>query len=421
MAFGPSEWALRLVPFLGSVAGLVGFAWLCRRMLPGGAAVLGVGLFAVAPYLISYAAECKQYATDAAIGVGLFAAAHGLLYGERGARRWAVLAAAGAGAVWFSHPAAFVLGGIGTALIADAVVTRDRRRALAAAAAAGCWLLSFGACYLTTLKQLGNNQYLLGYWTGHFLPLPPKSAGDLGWLADHFFALFTYPGGLGGAEMKVGGVAAVLFLVGVVAFWRDRRPVAVAVVLPGLLALIASGLHKYPFSGRLLLFLVPLVLLGVARGAWAVATALRPTQPLAAAAVLGLLVLAPAAETCQQLRNPNRYEQLRPVLADVSARWQPGDKVYLYYGGIPAFLYYTRETPFPPGVVFGNSHRGERTGYRDELRKLAGEPRVWVVFSHRHGTEESLIRAYAEGLGECREEISHPGARAFRFDFSPSR
>jgi hypothetical protein len=193
--------------------------------------------------------------------------------------------------------------------------------------------------------------------------------------------------------------------------------VAVAIVLPAVLALLASGVHKYPFAGRLLLFLVPLMLLAVGRGAWAVASALRPSQPFAAALVVGLLLLAPLLETYQQVRRPMRCEQLTEVLADVKARLEPGDKVYLYYGGVPAFTFYTREAPFPGNVILGNEHRGRRTAYRDELRELAGEPRVWIVFSHRHQAEESLLRAYADGLGECRDEFHRSGATAFLYDF----
>ena len=120
-----------------------------------------------------------------------------------GFRRWAVLAASGAAAVWFSHPVAFVLGGIGTSLFLDAIAARDRRRALACAATIACWLASFGLCYLVSLRQLGNNQYLLDYWASHFLPLPPTGQGDLLWLADHFFTFLAYPGGLGGTEIKI--------------------------------------------------------------------------------------------------------------------------------------------------------------------------------------------------------------------------
>ena len=347
----------------------------------------------------------------------MFAASIALLHGKHGFRRWAVLAAAGAVAVWFSHPVAFVLGGIGTALFLDALVAKDRRRTFACLATIACWLASFGLCYFVCLQHLESNQYLLDYWAGHFLALPPASQGDLIWLADHFFSFLAYPGGLGGTEVKAGGIAAALCLIGVVAMARERWPVAAALALPALLALLASGLQKYPFAGRLLLFLVPLMLLAVARGAWSVYSALRPSQPFAAIVLIGLLFLAPAVETYQSFRRPPRYEQILPVLAAVRAEWQPGDKVYVYYGAVPAFTFYTREHAFPPGVILGTEHREARTEYRDELVKLAGQQRVWIIFSHPHQSEESLIRAYAEGLGECKREIIQPGSAALLFDF----
>lgn len=416
---GASAVGLRLVPFVGSALGLVGFAWLAGRSLPRPAAVLAVGLFSASPFLISYAAECKQYATDAALTIGLFAAAVGLLHGGSGFRRWAVLAVAGAAAVWFSHPAAFVLGGIGTALLADAAVKKDRTRFLAACGTVGFWLVSFAACYLLSLKQLGGNQYLLTYWDGHFLPLPPKSPGDVAWLCDHFFAPFAYPGGLGGTEIRAGGIAAALFVVGVWGMVKDRWPVAVAVMLPGAFALLASGLHKYPFAGRLLLFLVPLMVLGVARGAWMVGSALGRAQPVAAVALLAVLVAAPCLETYQELRKPMRYEQLEPLLSELRGEWQPGDRMYVYYGAVPAFTFYTREAPFPAdAVVIGSEARKDRTEHRTQLAAFKGARRVWLVFSHRHRHEESDITAYAEGLGRCQKVLTGPGTAAYLFDFT---
>lgn len=417
--FGPTELGLRFVPFIGSVLGLVAFAWVSRRLLPAAAAVLATGLFAVSPFLISYSAECKQYAIDAALTVGLFAVSAGLLRGERGVARYLALAVAGAIAVWFSHPAAFVLGGIGTALLAEAVVSRNRSWFVSAALTVGCWLVSFGVCYLVSLRQLGGNQYLLDYWNGHFLPLPPKSLGDIAWLLDHFFTFFAFPGGLGGTEIRAGGIAAVLFVVGVVGFWRDRWPLAVAVVLPGVFALLASGVHKYPFAGRLLLFLVPLMVLGVARGGWMIAAVLRPKLPIACWALLGVLVAAPTVESFQELRRPARFEQLEPVLDRVRGEWQAGDRMYVYYGARPAFLYYTRDGGFPTdAVMFGESARENRTEYREQLAKLHGQRRVWLVFSHRHKDEELIIRVYAEGLGRCVRAVDGNGAAAYLFDFS---
>jgi hypothetical protein len=177
LMFGTDEWAFRVVPFAAPLAGLLGFAWVARRLLPAPAAVMAVTLAAISPYLINYAAECKQYATDAALAVAMLAASVGLLQrqplpnpsprgggtsaagpspppyfsgkgdgglGRSDARRWTPLAVAGAVAVWFSHPVAFVLGGIGTALFIEAVAAMDRRRAGACTAVIACWLAIFG-------------------------------------------------------------------------------------------------------------------------------------------------------------------------------------------------------------------------------------------------------------------------------------
>ncbi|AWM36821.1 hypothetical protein GobsT_53150 [Gemmata obscuriglobus] len=413
-AFGPGAWAMRLVPFLASVAGLVGFAFVARRLLPAGASLLAVGLFAVSPHLVTYAAECKQYASDAAIAVGLFAAALGLLEGK-GGWRWAGLAAAGAAAVWFSHPSVFVLGGIGTGLLVSALVERDRPRFFAAGGTVATWLVSFAACYFLCLKQLGGNKYLTDYWAGHFMSLPPKGLGDLAWLVDHWIAFFTTPGGFGGALVPLGGFAAVLSLVGLREFARTRWAVAVALVTPAVLVLLASGLQKYPIGGRLMLFMTPLAVLLVARGAWAVFDGLSERNAFAARALLALLVLSPVWASFEFLKQPPRSEQLAPVLERVRSEFRPGDRVFVYYGAVPAFTFYTRERPFPAeAVTLGAEHRDDPAAYRGELAGLRG--RVWYVVSHRHGTEEAEALAVLDARARPAREVKQTGAAAYLYE-----
>jgi hypothetical protein len=418
---GDSECGLRFVPFFASVLGLIAFAFLAVQLLPRPAALLAVGLMAVSPYVVSYSAECKQYASDASITVGLIGLASALLWGEGGTRRWVGLAAGGAAAVWFSHPAVFVLTGIGAALIAQAAVNKDGARLKATCTVIGCWLVSFAACYFLCLRQLNANNYLLNYWSGSFLPLPPKSLGDFAWLADRCFAPFAYPGGFEGTEIHAGGIATVLFVVGIWAMWKENWPVAVSIMLPAAIALLASGYHKYPFAGRLLLFLVPLMTLGVARGAWAVGAALWDSQRLAAIAFLGVLVLAPCLEVYQELRKPLRHEQIKPLLLQIRDNWQPGDRIYVHHGALPAFKYYTRDNPFPMSAIVEDVEtRTDERDYRAQLFALSGSPRVWLVFSHRQVEDEAVIRAYAEGIGRCVCTVAAPGAVAYLFDFTRS-
>ena len=408
--FGNAAWALRLVPFVASLAGVVAFALVARRVLSPRAGVLAVALFALSPHAVSYGGECKQYASDAAIAIGLFAVAMGLLEGKGGFARWLALAAAGAAGVWCSHPAAFVLGGIGTALLAHALVSRDRARLATAGLTVACWLASFAACYLICLKHLGGNTYLTDYWAEHFLPL--TGAGDAAWLIDHAVAFFTSPGGFGGSAIPLGGLAALLALVGLREFARERWPVAVALAGPAVLVLLASALHKYPVGGRLMLFMVPAAVLLVARGAWVVFEALAGTNRFAATAFLALLIAAPLLETSQTLRKPPRREELNPVLEAVRSEFRPGDRVYVYAGAVPAFTFYSRELPFPE-VTLGGEHRDDPAGFRAELARLRG--RVWVVVSHRRGDDEAVMRATLDARGACERTVTCPGAAAYLY------
>jgi hypothetical protein len=414
-AFGASERALRLVPFAASLAGLMGFTWVARRVLAAPAAALAVGLFAVSPYLVSYAAECKQYACDATAALGLFAVALGLLDGKRGAARWAALGAAGAAAVWCSHPATFVLGGIGTALLLRAVVARDRAGFRAAAATVGSWLVSFVGCYFLCLRHLGGNKYLTDYWTNHFMALPPTTLGELAWVADHLLAFFTMPGGFGGTLVPLGGFAAVLALVGLRELARERWPVAAALALPVAFVLLASGLHKYPFGGRLLLFLIPFAVLLVANGTLAVFEAMREKNRFAAVAVVGLLLCATAWETWDSFRHPMRYEQLAPVLDQLRDELRPDDRVYVFHRAAPAFLYYTRDRALPANsVALGEENPDDPNAHRGDLATYHG--RVWVIYSHPHNQEQTALRTFLDCRGRCERTIKRPSAAAWLYE-----
>lgn len=411
-AFGASEWALRLVPFVASCAGLVGFAWLARRLLPAGGAHLATALFALSPHLISYAAECKQYASDASITIGLLACAFGLLEGQGGRVRYALFALAGAVAVWFSHPAAFVLAGVGSALLLKELVARDRARFAATALVVGAWLVSFGACYFLCLKQLSANDYLTGYWADHFVP---RTLGAASWLADHVVALFEQPGGFGAPAVPLAAFAALLALVGLVEFARENRWLACALVGPVLFLLFAAALQKYPFGGRLALFVVPLAVLLAARGAWAVYGAVRPENRFAAVGLLALLVGAGAWQSAEMLRRPARAEQLAPVLERVRAEMKPGDRAYVYYSAAPAFRFYTLDRALPAArVELGNEYRDRPEGYRDEVARLRG--RTWVLFSHPHKHEETLLRTLLDSRAPRLAELKESGAVAWLYE-----
>ena len=110
-------------------------------------------------------------------------------------------------------------------------------------------------------------------------------------------------------------------------------------LLPTIATLSAAALHLYPFTGRVVSFLLPMLLLATAAGVADTLRRLPKRMPLAAPVVLAVSVGSPLYAMGSSLP-PERMEHLRPVMAHLAERREPEDAVYVYYGGAQAFLYY---------------------------------------------------------------------------------
>lgn len=419
--FGGSEFALRLPSLVAGILGVGMFVPLAYRLLPVDAARLAAVLFAVAPYLIGYSAEFKQYELDATIAVGLLALAYPVWRNEAGKWRLIGFALGGATAVWFSHPSTFVLAGVGFAALADAAVRRDRAALLTRLAVVAAWLISFGTCYSLFLGKLGMNEYLMSYWNGKFLPLELRP-GTAAWIVHHFLEFFEKPGGMAATMIAASGLAGVLYLHGAMAMARADWRLLVALVTPLILAMMASALKKYPFAGRLLLFAVPAALMLIAYGSTVVAPAISRVIPGGGGLLVFAVLLGPVMHTHWLTKAPLHAEETREVIAHVRDHWQPGDRAYVFWAAVPALKYYTADSPFPDDAIrlgVEQRNRDPRLLHGD-LDALRGHSRVWVVIAHRHPQEEAAIQGYLDAIGVCEETLRKSDAVVFRYDLSRS-
>ncbi len=398
---GDNERAMRTIPFLASLVGLLIFPAFAYRAMPIPIARLATILFALSPNLIGYAAEFKQYELDATIAIGLLALGLPMANESRAAWRSIALAFVGALAVWCSHPSVFVLGGVGLAILADGIARRDWRATFIRLIVVSGWLVSFAACYLVFLRHLGLNAYLLDYWAGTFLPLPPTRPGDLAWIVHHYFVFFDNPCGMNG-DFNLAGFAGIGFLVGCLSLAKTNWRLLIALLAPLLLALLASGLKKYPFAGRLMLFAVPLAIVGMAYGLNLISEQIGKAVAGGRWLILAIAFIGPISECNQLAKRPIHAENTREAIAAVYAAWQPGDRVYVFYGAVPAFEYYRSRYPIPvDDAVIGVENRGkDPRHFREEMSVLRGQKRVWILMAHRQTHEEATIRAYLDGFGK---------------------
>jgi hypothetical protein len=266
---GKSYYVLRLLPLIGGVVSLVLFHQVARRCLRPTASAVALALFATSDDLIYFASELKQYSTD--VMAALACTLVGLMNLERSAtiRSLLALAAVGSISVWFSHPSAFVLAGVGTTLIASALRRKQLRQAVAFALVSLAWLVSFAYVYAISRFQLGDQGAMNAFWGFAFPPTPSGSLPDLAWWPRRLAYLFVNPLGFNTPfGWTIGVVPALVYcLVGFVWFSRRGWERTGMLLLPIAFTIGAATLHLYPFHGRLVLFLVPSLLIFIAEGA----------------------------------------------------------------------------------------------------------------------------------------------------------
>jgi len=424
--FGNRDYVLRIFPLLCGLSSIWVMYELAKRVLVERIAVFAaVLLFAVSDRLIYYASEAKQYSSDVLICVVLLLAMVCCLDRNLSRRDLALLAVLGAAAVWVSYPALFILAGTGCALSAHFIWRRNWRSTVLIGCVAGFWLVNFIVPYFVALREQSANDALLASWNEHrsFMPLLPWREWQ--WFVDTFRSVLDNPIGLRRRS------SAIFLAIGMISLYLRRWQLALILLLPILLALIASALHKYPFSGRLLLFLVPIVFLIVAEAVGRVGSLLvslkLPQMGLPVALMaLTLLAIKPSYYALRHLWEPRLVEETKPMMAYLSTYRREKDMVYVYYGAVPAFLYYSAfyglaDVPF----VQGSYNRQNINGYFRELSRMSGRSRVWILFSHawwyeNGDNERTLTLKCLDQIGRRLDQFSAPGpgAQLYLYDLS---
>jgi hypothetical protein len=413
LTFGDGEYALRLFPFLFSIAALFLFYAAARRCLQAWGATIALAFFAVSSYVIYFAAQIKQYSSDIAVTLLILIIGFDSETKELTGRRAAVFATVGAIVVWLSHPSVFILAGVGATLAFSALLKKDWPRVGKLALVIAIWLMSFAAFYLVSVRTLSGNETLEKSWAkkGTFMPLPPHSLDDLKWIPTALVKMFSNPLGL-----PFPLVAALVFLIGGIALFLKNKQQLFMLIAPIALTMLASGVHKYPFGRRLLLFLLPAVLLVVAAGAQYISDKKRPYSIFIGLALVALLLIQPVGGATNNMLHPHSREDIRPIMAYVRDHQQPGDVIYVYHHQRESFQYYARKYGFDASqYVLGidardkTKSRNDWQAYERDLDQFRGRGRVWLMFTHvrriQDKREDEFMVQYMGKLGVKLDEF----------------
>ena len=402
---GSSDSALRLFPLVCSLLALILFWQVANLLLDRTGALVALALFASAAPLVIYSGQVKQYSTEVLIALWLFWLVLRALPRETSYGRAASLCAAGWIAVFFSHTAVFVLLGLGGALAArdGLCLTRSQGpivRPLLIVLIS--WGIAALAAVLVATASLspGGQVFLPNFWARGF---PPNSFAE--WLATLWpwepMKNLLSGRGLVSLGYRYPIVSALFMALGSVWLgYRDRNKLAL-LIGPILAILAAAVLRQYPFSDRLILFLLPNVILLVAAGVACLGEALtrlwRPLELFAVVTITG-------AGIVPILKDPPPYwtEDAKPILAYHQRQRRPSDVVYLYYGASQAAHYYGPQYGLSESDYFaGDCYRGFPRKYFAELDLFRGHDRLWLMIIHAapEYRERDDIVAYLDAIG----------------------
>ena len=458
LILGKHELALRLFPLLVGLLSLGLFYLLLQRLTSGAGLLVALALFAFNPRLVYYSSEVKQYILDVAITIALLLLVSPVFGASPRKKDYVWLTAAGVIALWFSHPALFVLAGIGLTVVVSTIKKQDYSTLRLVAGMGVVWLLTITLLYLLILQDLSQNAYMREYWQGAFLPVPPWS--EPGWFMKAFNENIGIQFGIPYAVFLV----LFLMLVGWVSLslrgapvlsgeQRSRRtatkqpPVhrvdnqlhvglgndfetinsnqsyALAVAGTVLVTGIASAFGLYPVFERMILFLVPIGLLLIGKAFDVIYARLQRYALPGVLTVLlaGYLLYGPLVTSLQNFLAPKYFEHIRPTMATLRDAWKDGDALYISNGALPAFRFYA---PFYALETIPYEF-GEREDYKNpqnilsRLDTLKGQPRVWILLSHVYErdslNEREFILKYLNDIGVKKREFRLPGTSVFLY------
>jgi len=417
--FGNNEYALRFIPLIAGILALFLFYYAARVFLESTGLLIALALFAVNDQLIYFASEIKQYSTDVMFATALLLLSLWVI--KKGYRIISLIlfGLLSGIAIWFSHPSLFVSAALFCVILIALLRDRQTRSmpwlVIATLIAVFSWL----ANDMIIIAAASRQGELLSFWQHSFMPLPPLSFTDIGWIVFAVMRIFKNPGGFSAYDALI---AACACLTGLVVFWRTKKRYALILVLPVLLTFFASGFHVYPFEGRLLLFTVPFIAVMIAAGTDKVREMFSPVSKTAGALFVALILAYPVGSACFHLVKPRAPEELRPVLAALQIKRSPDEAIYVYYGAVNAFKYYAPKYGYGfTQYIQGVEARDNWQNYYDDLKKLAsGEhKKAWVIMSHistwNGVDEEKLFISYLDLLGQKADAIHAPGAAAYLY------
>jgi len=391
--FGLSDYSLRITPLLSGIGSLILFLITIKKIFDPNGRILALSLFIVTDRLIYYINEFKQYSTEVFFAVLFFYFL--VILNEKSKislKIILIIGFTGIISVWFSFSAIIVILAFIPLLLYRVIKQKQLSIITSSSTFSAIWILNIAVEYFLIYQKNPNFKFqpLLEYWTGSFMPFPPKSLGDILWIPKNlkdFFIYMTNSNFLFAREYPLikeifAYVFMGLFLYGIVYVLKFKKNQTYAVLFTIFLftvSIAASAVKKYPFGDRLALFMIPAVLIICTYGLTELIRQMSKANKIIPVIFLILIFFLPVLPRIYHLAEPTYKSEIKSVINYYKSNRKTGDKIFVknhqvYY--LPQWEFYA-DKPFDFTDLEAD-YTTVKTA-EDLQQELYGNSRVWAI------------------------------------------
>lgn len=375
LILGKNEFALRIFPLISFLTSIPFLYLLSNKLVKNKViALLSTSIFSITLLLLSYSSEVKQYSIDVLFTIMILYYSLTLQLNKK--QSLLIYAIIGSIAVWFSNVSIIILFVTGVYLL---YLEGYQNRNYKILFPLMLWATSFFIYYYLFIHNHPITEYMIINWENKkaFLPLNPFSKEFYIFLLRAIKNIYFKLLGFGPFWL----IPLIISLSAIGFMFKQRKYTLLYFCLtPIMVHLLLSSMKLYPFSGRFILYITPLIVLIYSIGLYYIyeftnKKILRLPYLLL---ILPVLIMFYPIHALY----PIEKEEIKNSLKYIENNIKKDEAIYVYYGSNKAFNFY-KETKFiniSNAIIFGTRHRDENYKYDPELLNLKG--RVWLLFSH---------------------------------------
>jgi hypothetical protein len=338
LIFNYSEIGLRIVPFIFfNISVYLIYKITKLKFNNSFYSLVAVSLFVFNPFMLYYSAEIKQYMAD----VFSILLMYYIYINEK--RMFIKLSITGSILLFLSSIQPLILSSLGLILLIESVIYKKYtiNKIIPVFLA---WFVSFVIYYFAIVHNNPHKDEMLFFWTTVGGGFPEKNILSLGYYLFFFNKLFLHFSIYG-----ILGVALVfLSLWGIISLCLKKQfEFLILIILPITLHILLSSFNIYPFNGRLILYLVPLLILSILFGLQSILSKIKREYVLVLFPIILLYNLISYFPVESFFINKNKRDDLNKNIIEISKKKSSDDWVYVAPGaGIPVIFYEKRDHLF---------------------------------------------------------------------------